>query len=73
MTLNNNFDHTLFRPNILIDTDSHPQLKEYYEDEIMYIKLSDSVYLRFIGPCKRCKACTIDWDSMKRDDDMEPY
>ena len=63
----NNFDHSIFRPNILID-----QEPAYCEEE-MYEARIENMLIRHVGPCSRCKLTSINWDKLERDEDMEPY
>ena len=52
----NNFDQSIFRPNILID-----QEPAYCEEE-MYEARIENMLMRQVGPCARCKLTSVNWD-----------
>ena len=63
----NDFDHTTFRPSILIDEDP-----AYIEEEIFQARIANILF-RQLGPCVRCKMTSINWAKSDRDELMEPY
>lgn len=62
-----NFDHTLWRANVVIETPI-----SYEEDSFDQMRIGN-IMLRQQGPCVRCRAMALDWENKKRHEELEPY